>query len=620
MTSNSKTSTSKKSSSAKSSKTQKIEDVLLVETAWEVCNQVGGIYTVIRSKIAAMIDKWGDNYCLLGPYIDEDIMAEFDPITDLSDPYGQAVEKMRNMGITVLYGRWLVTGRPRVVLFELDAVYNRLENVKQHLWVDFGIEAQKDNELLDQVIALSDLVKVFFRILSKEVVKESQPIVAHFHEWMACLPILDIKHEELPIKTVFTTHATQLGRYLAMNDPQFYSMLSKYDWKIIARKFYIKPMVQIEREGAAKADVFTTVSEVTGLECKHLLGKQPDVVTPNGLNIERFAAFHEVQNLHQQFKEEIHEFVMGHFFPSYSFDLNNTLYFFTSGRYEYRNKGYDLTLEALEKLNEMMKKAKLDTTVVMFFITKRPTWSINPEVLESRAVLEEIRQTCEVIQNQVGDQLFYAAAAAQDDHRLPDLSQYVDDYWKLRYRRTLQSWKSDDWPKIITHNLVNDVDDDILEYLRSAKLVNSPDDRVKIVYHPDFINSTNPLFGIDYGDFVRGCHLGIFPSYYEPWGYTPLESVARGVPTITSDLSGFGDYVEKSFSEHEDKGVYVLQRNRKRHDVIVNNLAQSLFDFVQLTRRYRMIQRNRAEDFSEHFDWRNLRQYYVKAYEMALAK
>jgi glycogen(starch) synthase len=168
--------------------------------------------------------------------------------------------------------------------------------------------------------------------------------------------------------------------------------------------------------------------------------------------------------------------------------------------------------------------------------------------------------------------------------------------------------------------LVNDLDDEILNYLRDNQMVNSPLDKVKFVYHPDFITSTNPLFGMDYGDFVRGCHLGIFPSYYEPWGYTPLECIARGVPTVTSDLSGFGKYVlDMGNDDYDDNGIFVLKRDKKAYDKQVDELAKFLHHFVKTTTRYRMIQRNKSEDFSENFDWKVLRSAYEEAYTLALS-
>ncbi|KAA3437866.1 glycosyltransferase [Rufibacter hautae] len=584
----------------------------LLEIAWEACNQVGGIYTVIRSKVPAMIEYWGDQYCLIGPFFPQQAAHEFEPSDDYSDVYGQAVLELRAQGVECYYGNWLVTGRPRIVLINPFSAFGQLGEIKHLLWEDHKIPTSNE-DLLNQVLAFGQLVKRFISLLSGKT-----QVVAHFHEWMVGSAIPDLRREQVPVKIVFTTHATLLGRYLAMNDPNFYDQLTSVDWQHEARHFNIEPAVSIERAAAHGAHVFTTVSEVTVRECIYLLDRIPDTVLPNGLNIRRFTAMHEFQNLHLTYKKRIHRFVMGHFFQSFPFDLDKTIYLFTSGRFEYRNKGFDLTLEALARLNYRMKQAKSDMTVVMFFVTKQPFYSINPGVLHSKALMEEIQETCEAIKDQIGERLFYDAAASSD-HKLPELNNYVDDYWKLRYRRTIQSWKTHQLPPVVTHNLVNDQSDEILHFLRSSNLVNNADDRVKIVYHPDFISPTNPLFGMEYGQFVRGCHLGIFPSYYEPWGYTPLECVASGIPAVTSDLSGFGDYVKKNVKKHTDKGIYVVDRHERSFDDSAEQLTRDLFDFVEMSRRERITQRNKVEGLSEMFDWKKLLVHYERAYQLALS-
>lgn len=591
----------------------------LIEVAWEVCNQVGGIYTVIRSKVPAIKEKWGRNYCLIGPYFHHKAISEFEPIDDYTDIFGQAVLKMREMGLEVQYGRWLVSGKPKVILINPFYVYYKLGEIKYHLYERHDIPCEFADELQTQVIAFGYLVKEYLKILTDVEEAKEHKFIAHFHEWMVATAIPDIRYENIPVTTVFTTHATLLGRYLAMNDGNFYDNLYHYYWANEAKHFNIECPVKIERAAAHGAEVFTTVSDVTGKECEALLGRKTDVNLPNGLNIQRFAALHEHQNLHKLYKDKIHKFVVGHFFQSYSFDLDNTLYFFTSGRYEYKNKGFDLTIEALARLNHKMKTAGMNTTVLMFFITKRDFHSINPEVLQTRATLEEIRQTCNEIQEQVGEKLFEAAAAS-NDLRMPDLNQFVDEYWRLRLRRTLQSWKNGTLPKIVTHNLYDPEKDDILNSLKTTHLINNSWDKVKVVYHPDFIQPSNPLFGMEYGQFVRGCHLGVFPSYYEPWGYTPLEAMASGVPAITSDLAGFGDYVLKNIPNPEEKGVYVVKRYRKSFHEAAEELANLMFSFVQQSRRERIDQRNRVESVSEHFDWSNLADYYEKAYDMAIER
>lgn len=592
----------------------------LFEIAWEVCNQVGGIYTVIRSKVPSVIEKWGvDDYFLIGPYFEDQAAAHFDPATDYSNPIGKAVLEMQSRGFDVHYGQWIVSGRPNVVLFNPYSVFDRLGAIKHELFNDYHISIPEGDELLDKVTAFGFQVKEFFHFLCADKFCENN-IVAHFHEWMAGLPIPGIRKSNLNIKVVFTTHATLLGRYLAMNDQEFYEHLPFYNWEEEAAKFNVKPIAEIERASAHGSHVFTTVSDVTAKECTHLLGRTPDVILPNGLNIERFEALHEIQNQHVQIKDQIHEFVRGHFFQSYSFDLDKTLYFFTSGRYEYHNKGYDLTLEALARLNWKMQQAGSDMTVVSFFVTKRPFYSFNPEVLESKAQIEDVHRVAEEITEQIGERLYDEIISANGAYKFPDLSEMVDDYLRLKLRRNVQSWKTQDLPKIVTHSLVDDGKDEILNFLRTSNLVNNRHDKVKVVYHPDFISTSNPLFKMDYTQFVRGCHLGIFPSMYEPWGYTPLECLASGLPSVTSNLAGFGDYVVNNLPDHEERGMYIIDRTDGNFHRAAEELANILFEFVQMSRRDRIALRYKCEESSLHFDWSNLGKYYNKAYEMSLER
>lgn len=589
------------------------EKTTIIEVAWEVCNQVGGIYTVIRSKVPTMMEKWGDDYLLIGPYFDS---KEIEPIEQSDDDAFKVVKSLRERGFEVHYGYWLVTGKPKVILINPFSAYYKLGEVKYDIWENHNISFGQHDDLLDQVVGFSYIVKEFLSEFAR-ITEGKGAKVAHFHEWMAGLPIPMLRKDNVPMKLVFTTHATLLGRYLAMNDPEFYHRLNHVDWEREAKHFNIDAQARIERAAAHGANIFTTVSDVTAAECVHILGRQPEVILPNGLNIERYAALHEFQNQHKEFKDKINEFVMGHFFQSYPFDLDNTLYFFTSGRYEYKNKGYDLTLEALARLNHRMQVEGIDTTVVMFIVTRQPYQSITPHVLEKRIMMDELRQNCEQIIEDLGKKLFEAAASGDTD-KLPDLNQFVDEYWRLRYRRTWQSWKSGGLPPVVTHNLWDDGKDDILNFLRTSNLVNNEYDKVKVVYHPDFINSTSPLFHIDYDQFVRGCHLGVFPSYYEPWGYTPLECIARGVPTITSDLAGFGDYVINTHPDILSKGVYVTQRRHKSFHESADELANQMYEFVKQDRRERIGQRNDVEATSVRFDWSVLVKEYEKAYLQAL--
>jgi len=586
----------------------------LIETAWEVCNKVGGIYTVLRSKVPAMMETWGNRYVLVGPYQEQTASVEFEP-APLTGAFGQAVKQLNEAGIGAQYGRWLVTGRPHVVLLNHLDLLPRLHEVKYRLWEQHDISLPGDDMLLNDVVAFGEACRHFLSLLGRRE-GARRPLIAHFHEWMAGAAVPMLRREHWPGALVFTTHATILGRYLAMNDEGFYEHLPHYAPMVEAANFNIEPQHRIESAAAHGAHVFTTVSDVTADECTHLIGRTPDQVLPNGLNIQRFAAIHEFQNLHREFKQQIHEFTMGHFFPSYSWDLDKTLYFFTSGRYEYKNKGMDMTIEALARLNHRLARAESDVKVVAFIVTRRPFHSINVNALSTNAILKELHTVTEEIKRQVGEGLFQAAATG----RIPDLGSLVEDYWLLRLRRTIQAWKRSEMPGIVTHDLADDSKDEVLNQLRVSRLWNQPDNPVKVVYHPDFISPTNPLFGMEYDDFVRGCHMGIFPSYYEPWGYTPLECAALGVPAITSDLAGFGSYLQKHLPDHADKGLYLIRRREATFDHATENLASYLFQFTRSTRRQRVALRNHVESFSQHFDWANLVEAYRKAHDLALLR
>lgn len=591
---------------------------LLLEIAWEVCNKVGGIYTVIKSKVPYVKERWQDQYCTLGPQTKSELPVEFQATTEPDDPFARAAAALEANGMKVNYGFWLIPGKPKVVLFDISSVRHKLNDIKMLYRTQHQLTLRNE-ALVDDVMLFGHMVYEYIRVLSSEGFTDKQ-VIAHFHEWMGSTPIPEIKRNQLPIATIFTTHATMLGRYLAMNDTSFYKRLASYDWEKEAKKFYIEPQVGIERLAAKYSDILSTVSRVTDQECEYLLGRKSDIILPNGLEMKRDIAMHEFQNLHLMYKLKINDFVRGHFFNNYTFDLDNTLYFFTSGRYEFVNKGYDITLEALKLLNDRMKRANINKTVVMFFITKRPYHTMNPLVLELRTKLDEIKHTTEAIQKEIAEKLFHAATTSGKDLDLPDLNQFVDEYWLFRYKKTLQSWKTPYLPIIVTHNLKNDQDDDVLQYMRRLKLYNAEEDKVKVVYHPDFIDSTNPLFKLDYPQFVRGTHLGVFPSYYEPWGYTPVECLVRGIPAITSDLSGFGDYAKANVRTVTEKGIFIVSRKKSSRQAAIEQLADYMFDFVQLNRRERIELRNNVERHSDLFAWDSLGRNYMEAYRMAIAK
>jgi glycogen(starch) synthase len=586
---------------------------LLFEIAWEVCWQLGGIYTVLRSKAPAMLQRWDERYCLIGPYNPQTAAFEFDE----HQPTGifrDALAALAESGIPAKYGRWLIPGRPQVILIDYRARYSWLDSDKYAMWKDHGISTQNNDGEVNEVVAFGFAVTEFFIKLVNAA--GNRPILAHFHEWMAAVAIPRIAHLGLPISTVFTTHATLLGRYLAGDSADFYNHLPFINPEEQAAKYLIFPRFAIERAAAHASTVFTTVSEVTATEAERLLGRTPDAIVPNGLNIQRFAALHEFQNMHQVFKERIHEFVMGHFFPSYTFDLDRTIYIFTSGRYEFRNKGFDLFIEALYRLNQRLKAIPDRPTVVAFIITRAWTKHINVGVLQRQSMFEDLKSVCSGLERQMGARLFRSAARG----RLPSMPDLLNDEELLRLRQSIQAWRTGPQPAIITHDLVDDANDPVLQHLRHRQLFNSADDPVKVVFHPEFVTATGPLFNLEYQQFVRGCHMGVFPSYYEPWGYTPMESVALGLPAVTTDLSGFGAYVQHHVPNAEQQGICVLNRRTKSFAETTDNLVDYLTNFVQMNRRQRIEVRNRVERLSELFDWSALVVHYHEAHDMALER
>ncbi len=584
---------------------------LLFEVAWEVCNQVGGIYTVLKTKAPETLEKWGEHYYLVGPYHQQAAAVEFEETSLEGDPINQAIQRLNKQGLVAHVGRWLVPGKPRAILLDYKYRYGALDKERYHFWHDHGIAYDDGDWELNDYISFGVLVTELFTALHETV--PNLPMVAHFHEWLASAAIPRLRHLQIPIATVFTTHATLLGRYMAANNPNFYRDLPHINPEAEAKNYNIVPRFGLEKAAVHAAHVFTTISDITAREAEKLLGRKADLILPNGLNAERFTALHEFQNLHLKFKERIHEFVMGHFFPSYTFDLDRTLYIFTSGRYEYKNKGMDLFIESLYQLNKKLKRLPNPPTVVAFIITKAQTRSLNVQALQHHLMLEDLKNSCEELTQGLDQRVLQAVAKG----RMPTYEELISSDVQVRLKRAMHARKMSRLPSIVTHDLIDDGRDPVLQHIRHRQLFNEPTDPVKVVFHPDFVTATSPLFNMDYDQFVRGCHLGVFPSYYEPWGYTPPECIALGIPAVTTDLSGFGTFVKSSISDAHENGIFVLNRSTKTPDESIEDLSSYLFRFTQQSRRDRIELRNRAERLTEAFSWSALAQHYNKAHAMA---
>jgi glycogen synthase len=588
-------------------------DPLLFEVAWEVCCQAGGIYTVLRTKAPAAVRRWGPGYWLVGPYRPAAAAVEFEP----EPPTGvmaEAVAALGQRGMVIHCGRWLVSGRPQVALVDFLSIAAAMNDMKYYFWKDLGIGTPPGDHEQEEIASFGYVVADLLQAVRERV--GDRPMLAHFHEWQgaAALPIL--KHRQVSIPTVFTTHATLVGRSLSASNVDLYDHLPNINGEAVAHERHMTSRFQIERAATQAADVFTTVSGITAMEAEQFLGRKPDILSPNGLNVERFAAPYQFQNLHRQNKALIHEFVMGHFFPSYTFDLNRTLYFFTAGRYEYRNKGFDVFIEALYRLNQRLKERPNHVTVVAFIIAPASYRSLNVETLNRQAMFHELRETCESIKEEMGQRLFRTIA----DGRMPTTEDLLDEFARVRLKRMMHAWRQGPPPTIVTHDLTYDAQDQILCHLRHRGLINLKEDPVKVLFHPEFITSTSPILGLEYDQFVRGCNLGVFPSYYEPWGYTPMECVVRGIPAITSDYSGFGAYVMSHFPEHNKHGIFIARRRGVDMETTIENVADWMYALTRMSSRQRIHLRNQVEAYAEHFDWSRMTRYYRAARRFAFQK
>ncbi|CAJ0837155.1 9848_t:CDS:2 [Entrophospora sp. SA101] len=549
------------------------------------------------------VHEYGERYTLIGPLSIKTASAEVE-VEEIKNPYLKGVlDEMSNKGVRWMYGRWLIEGAPHVLLFDTNSVTNKLDSWKSDLWNDVGIPSPPNDQETNDSILFGYLVAWF---LDDFVAQEkSKAIIAHFHEWLSSVAIPLIRKRGTDLTTIFTTHATLLGRYLCSGSVDFYNEISNFSVEDEAGKRGIYHRYSIERAAAQCADVFTTVNGVL----------------PNGLNVVKFSAMHEFQNLHARNKEKIHKFVKGHFYGHYNFDLDNTLYFFISGRYHYRNKGVDMFIESLAKLNQRLKACNSPITVVAFIIMPTKIQSFAVEALKGQVVTKQLQETVKDITDKIGQRIFEKAAryaGGEINNAVVDPYELFTDEDKVLLKRRVMALKSSIPPPILTHNIADPESDPILTQLHRLELVNNPEDRVKVIFHPEFLTSNNPLIGLDYEDFVRGCHLGVFPSYYEPWGYTPAECTVMGVPSITTNLSGFGCFMDEILENSSDYGIYIIDRRMKSTDESTQQLVDYMLQFCQKTRRQRINQRNRTERLSDLLDWKLVGMEYVRARKLAL--
>jgi glycogen(starch) synthase len=377
-----------------------------------------------------------------------------------------------------------------------------------------------------------------------------------------------------------------------------------------------------ERACAQNCDVFTTVSEITGMEAEKILGRKPDVLVLNGLDIERFPTFEVTSIKHRENREIIREFVTYHFFPHYYFDLENTLIFFIVGRYEYKNKGIDIFIKALAKLNDRMKEEGSKKSVVVFFWIPRDVQRVKDELSKNKINFDQfqhfVRKNSDKIQFRILDDIMKCSV---EDMKQPEClykDGLFDKEFMIEAKRLKINFAKVGNPLLVTHDMPNEWNDAIIRGFVETGLDNKEDDKVKVVFYPVYLTGVDGLLDLPYYDAIMGCHLGLFPSYYEPWGYTPLEAAALGVPSLTTDFGGFGRFLMQKGVP--DSGVFILKRFGKTDEEAVEHFTQLMHNFTKLDEKRRVKEKMKAKGLSNLADWKELINNYYEAHNMAVEK
>lgn len=583
----------------------------LFEVSSEVCNKVGGIYTVVKSKVELM-QKYYSNYFLIGPYYQDKAEIEFKE-EEPPEYLKKSFEEVSSMGIRCHYGTWLIPGNPKVILIDYFEFADIFKNeVKSQLWENYKIETHSIGDF-ETLLMWSSAVGRMLNSIEKNLLDKK--IVGHFHEFLAGPALLYLNMSGSKIKTVFTTHATILGRAIAGTGGNLYSEIETINPYEEAKKLGVVDKFTAERACAQTCDIFTTVSEITAYEAEKLLGRKAEVLVLNGLDIGKFPTFEETSINHRTYRDKIREFIAYYFFPHYTFDLNETLVYFIVGRNEYRNKGIDIFTKALAKLNERMKQENSTKTVVALYWIPNGTYGIKKELLENKDYYRHIKHLLDnhldKIKNTMISDLISGEKIEQDD--------IFPQEFDVELKKQVRHFKKTQSPLFSTHYIHDEENDAIIKGFKQSGLLNRIEDRVKVINYPVYLNGADGLIDLNYYDAIMGTHLGLFPSYYEPWGYTPLETGALGVPNITTDLAGFGKFIKEN-SNGINGGIQVLERfNRDENDVI-DDFSDMMYTFTNYHQKDRVSQKLFAKQLSELADWKELIENYIKAHNLALEK
>ena len=543
----------------------------IFESSWEVCNKVGGIYTVLSTRAKTLQKAHPDHVIFIGPGLwkreDGNYTKEESPyFREDSALFAEWQWEANQNGLTVRVGRWTVPGEPIAILVDFMPFFEKKNEIYGWLWEKYQVDSLHAYGDYDEASMFSYAAALVVESFYKHYLNENQKVIYHANEWMCGLGALYINNKLPQIGTIFTTHATSIGRSIAGNMKPLYDYLFAYNGDQMAGELNMQSKHSIEKQTAWHVDCFTTVSDITAKECVELLDKPVDVVLPNGFDnsfVPKAAQFTKKRKVARQRLLDVANALLGE-----SLD-DDTLIISTSGRYEFRNKGIDVFVEAM---NRLLREKDLKKKVVAFI--EVPGW-----VGEPRKDLQE----------------------------------------------RLNSGKTYDTPlevPQVTHWLHNMSHDNVLGMLKYYDMHNRKDEQVKVIFLPCYLDGKDGILNMTYYDIVLGNDLCIYPSYYEPWGYTPLEAVAFKVPCITTDLAGFGLWANSVFGhngEIED-GVKVIHRTDYNYSEVADNIKDTVAEFSGFTKKQVEDCRKKAEALSKKALWSEFIKYYEEAYDIALRK
>lgn len=600
----------------------------IFEISFEVANKVGGIYAVLSSKASEMQRHYAEKYCVIGPYNATAAKSEFEEADTGNCPpaFAQIFKSLEKEGVFCHYGTWTVAGMPKCILIDASKLSAPTNEIKRILWEKYKIDSLHSDGWFDGPLPWAWACGMLLERLQKQLGFKNA--VAHFHEWLAGVAMLYLKAAGGRYATVFTTHATMLGRAVAcaedinseiengLKAERHADLKKAYDYHMEAKHL-------TECACARACDVMTVVSESLAAEAEYILGRKPDAVLPNGLDLEHFASMETLSYMHVQNKEKIIEFLQGYFEPYYSLNLDDPRIMFTSGRYEYRNKGYDMFIDALGKLNRRLKEEKSKKDVFALIFVPADTAGENVEALKNISLFNTIEDYIRDLVPQIKKRLLHSVTsgnfeAEKNAKALLD-TDAIHNLKKMSAAFRASESEGRNPPFCAMQLKYGEENDQIVRGFKACGLLNRKEDRVKAVFYPAYMSKADRLLAMDYLSILIGCSAGVFPSYYESWGYTPLETAASGTISITTDLAGYGRFIKEA-SGGENSGIFVVSRKNKSFEESASELAGILYRIAAMSKEEIIMQKNRAKELSFAADWKFLSKHYFDAHELALKK